>query len=160
MGGNGSYSNELKQVPMAKRTHYEATSRIAGHKILVQKKSIYQKNTPMNSNSENPIYLCGKVDKKTDDVRITTIAEYKNHRLVRTIDLEFDKDGNYIGYSSSDKKSSHSHLWNDDASKNEIGRKSHQDNNVHPVPEKHMPLIRKIEKYNKGHHKWSKEKSQ
>lgn len=160
MGGNGSYSSTLKQVPTADRTHYEANSRIDGHKILVQKKSIHQKNTPMNSNSENPIYLCSRVDKKSGDVQITTIAEYKNHRLVRTVDLEFDKNGNYIDYSSSNPKSSHSHTWKDDREKNEIGRISHQESNIHPIPKKYMSLIRKIEKYNKEHHKWSKEKSQ
>lgn len=160
MGGNGSYSSSLRGVPEASRTHNEATSRIDGHKILVQKKTIHQRSTPMNSNSDNPIYLCGRVDKKTDDVQITTIAEYKHHRLVRTIDLEFDKDGKYIRYSRSDKKSSHSHLWNDDAGKNEIGRESHKDSNIHPVPKEYMPLIRKIEKYNREHHKWDKEKSQ
>lgn len=160
MGGNGSYSAVLKQVPQADRTHYEASARIDGHKILVQKRSIHQKNTPLNSNSENPIYLCGRVDKKSGNLQITTIAEYRNHRLVSTVDLEFDTNGNYIGYSRLDKKSSHSHLWEDDKVKNEIGRKSHQESNILPVPQRYMPIIRKIEKYNKEHHKWHKEISQ
>lgn len=41
---------------------------------------------------------------------------------MRTIDIEFDKDG-----------------------KNEIGRESHKDSNIHPVPKEYMTLIRKIE---------------
>ena len=159
MGGNGSYSPSLKGVASTDRTHYEATSRIDGHKILIQKKSIYQNKTPLNSNSDNPVYLCGKVDKKTGDIKITTIAEYKNHRLVKTIDLVFDKNGNYVGYHG-DGKGSHSHRWKDDLSKNEIGRKSHKKDNILPVPKEYKSLINKITNYNKENHKWSKEKSQ
>ncbi len=36
---------------------------IGGHKILVQKNTETQIKIPMNSNSENPKYLCAKVDK-------------------------------------------------------------------------------------------------
>lgn len=39
MGGHGSYSSELKEVPLASRTHNEAISRIDGHKILIQKQT-------------------------------------------------------------------------------------------------------------------------
>ena len=76
MGGNGSYSSELNEVPLASRTHNEAISRIDGHKILVQKRKETQIKIPMNSNSENPTYLCAKVD-KDGNVQISSIAVYK-----------------------------------------------------------------------------------
>ena len=79
MGGNGSYSSELKGVPLASRTHNEAISRIDGHKILVQKQTETQIKIPMNSNSENPTYLCAKVT-KDGYAQITSIAVYENHK--------------------------------------------------------------------------------
>ena len=157
MGGNGSYSSELKGVPLASRTHNEAISRIDGHKILVQKRKETQIKIPMNSNSENPTYLCAKVT-KDGSVQITSIAVYKDHKATKVIDLEFDKNGDYIPYSSS-SKSSHSHNWKESDNGN-IGRKSHDENNRHPIPSEYKPLIDKIVKYNKEKHKWSKEKSQ
>ncbi len=155
MGGNGSYSSLLKGVPNASRTHNEATSRIDGHKILVQKKTEKQIKIPMNSNSDNPTYLCAKVD-KDGNIRISSISEYKNHKLVKSVDLEFDKNGDYIPYSK-DKKSSHCHNWNE-SSEGNVGRKRHDGRNVYPIPEKYKQLIDKIMKYNKEKHKWSKEK--
>ena len=155
MGGNGSYSALTKGVPEVARTHSEATSRIDGHKILVQKKTETQIKIPMNSNSENPTYLCAKVDKE-GNVVISSIAEYKNHKLVKSIDLELDKNGNYIPYSSTGK-SSHAHNWSEGAS-GDVGRKRHDKGNAFPVPARYKPLIDKIVKYNKEKHKWSSEK--
>lgn len=155
MGGNGAYSVTLKGVPNSSRTHNEATSRIDGHKILVQKKTETQIKIPMNSNSENPTYLCAKVD-KDGNVVISSIAEYKNHKLVKSIDLVFDKNGDYLPYSP-DKKSSHSHSWGESSS-GDVGRKRHDSVNTHAIPAKYKPLIDKVVKYNKEKHKWSSEK--
>ena len=157
MGGNGSYSVSMNGVPDASRTHNEAISRIDGHKILVQKKTETQVKIPMNSNSENPTYLCAKVD-KNGNIVISSIAEYKNHKLVNSIDLEFDKNGDYIPYSPN-KKSSHSHSWSESSS-GDVGRKRHEKKNIHSIPAKYKPLIDKIVKYNKDKHKWNNEKSQ
>ena len=157
MGGNGSYSSELKGVPLASRTHNEAISRIDGHKILVQKQTETQIKIPMNSNSENPTYLCAKVT-KDGYAQITSIAVYENHKATKVIDLEFDKNGDYIPYSSS-SKSSHLHNWKESET-GIVGRKRHEGNNRHPIPSEYKTLIEKIVKYNKEKHKWSKEKSQ
>ena len=157
MGGNGSYSSTLKGVPETSRTHSEARTRIDGHKILVQKGSETQNKIPMNSNSDNPTYLCARVD-KDGNVQITSIAIYENHKLVKSIDLVFDKDGNVIPYSPN-KKSSHCHNW-DETSSGDVGRKRHDGNNTYPIPREYKLLINKIVKYNKEKHKWNKEKSQ
>lgn len=111
----------------------------------------------MNSNSENPTYLCAKVT-KDGSVQITSIAFYENHKATKVIDLEFDKNGDYIPYSAS-SKSFHSHDWKE-SDNGIVGRKRHDENNRHPIPSKYEPLIDKIVKYNKEKHKWSKEKSQ
>ena len=57
MGGNGAYIASEGGVPMRNRTHNDTEYRIDGHKVLVQAGNPKQKKTPMNSNSENPIYL-------------------------------------------------------------------------------------------------------
>ncbi len=157
MGGNGSYSSSLRGVPEASRTHNEATSRIDGHKILVQKQTETQIKIPMNANSDNPTYLCAKTT-KDGSVQIKSIAVYKNHKATKVIDLEFDKNGDYIPYSAS-SKSSHSHNWEEKEDGN-VGRERHDGSNRHPIPGEYKPLIDKIVKYNKEKHKWSQEKLQ
>ena len=96
MGGNGSYNKSLGGVPIAKRTHTDTNHRVDGHKVLLQTSNNAQSKTPMNSNSESPIYLIGSKNKHTGDIQISTIAVYKNHRISKTIDLIFDKDGKIV----------------------------------------------------------------
>ncbi len=62
MGGNGAYIASEGGVPAYKRTHTDTDYRVDGHKVLVQSKNPLQKKCPVNSNSENPIYLCGTTD--------------------------------------------------------------------------------------------------
>lgn len=153
MGANGSYSKEFNAVPEVRRTHVSLDTKIEGHKILVQKSNPYQKKIPMNSNSENPWYLVAKVDKETEDVKISSIAIYDKHAIVKVIDLEFDSSGNVIPYSS-DVKSSHSHNWVEDIGGN-FGRKSHDTSNRLPVDVDNS-LIQKIVEFNKKKEKWLK----
>lgn len=157
MGGNGSYSDVLKKVPVALRTHNEAISRIDGHKILIQKVAEKQIKIPMNSNSENPTYLCSKVT-KDGDIQIESIAVYEKHKVTKVIDLKFDDNGNYLPYSSSEK-SSHYHYWEENEN-GFVGRKRHDKNNRHPIPSEYESLIEKVVNYNKEKHKWDKEKLQ
>ena len=151
MGGNGSYSKSLGGVPEAKRLFYDTNTRVEGHKVLLSKECVTQSKIPMNSNSENPIYLCGKVDKKTGEIRVTNIAIYDKHKISKVIDLKFDKKGDFIPYSSQ-KDSSHSHSWKE--KDGELGRKSHDKSNVHPIPSKYLSLIERIVEYNKAKRIW------
>lgn len=146
MGGNGSYSKTWGGVLTTSRTHVDTGHRIGGHKVLLLAKNNNQTNTPMNSNSPNPVYLCAKVDKKTGALKVTTIAIYKNHKLVKTIDLEFDAKGNVIPYKKGSKKCSHAHKWND--SNGSIGRKKHDSKNTLPVSNKYNSLIKQIDDFN------------
>lgn len=151
MGGNGSYSPSLGYIPLASRTHLEYDQRIEGHKILVQADGMNQRKIPMNANSESPTYLVGSVDKDTGCVKISTIALYESHKLVKTIDMEFDGEGNVIPYQKG-QRSSHSHEWSEDIS-GRIGRKSHSSKNTLPV-DIGSSLIDAIVKFNKELHKW------
>lgn len=131
MGGNGSYNKSLGGVPTAKRTHTDTGYRIDGHKVLLQTSNNAQTKTPMNSNSEAPIYLIGRKDKKTGKISITTIAIYDKHKLHKSIDIKYDKEGNVIPFKK-DKDSSHQHNWNGNT-KGEIGRKKHNKSNIKPI---------------------------
>lgn len=151
MGGNGSYSKALGGVPEMSRTHTDTNYRIDGHKVLLQTKNPLQNKLPMNSNSESPMYLCGNVDRYTGIIKVNQICIYKNHKMTAVIDLKFDKNGNFIAYSSNGK-TSHMHLWKE--TKGDIGRKSHDRENIHHIPNTYRPLIEKIVEFNKSNKRW------
>lgn len=99
MGDNGAYIASKGGVPMRNRTHVDTGYRIDGHKVLVQAGNSRHNKTPMNSNSENPVYLCGKTDKQ-GKLTVTTIGVYERHRLVMTIDIKYGVDGSVIPFSN------------------------------------------------------------
>lgn len=134
MGGNGSYTPTTGGVPVASRTHFDTHERIDGHKILIPKVHPWHAKTPMNSNSDNPIYLSTQQDKKTGKLTIKTIAIYENHKLVKTIDVE-------------NNGRSHEHKWTIDEDGN-IGRKSHKSSNIFKVEKKYQALLEKVLQYN------------
>jgi len=152
MGGNGSYMPSAGGVSVYERTHDELDRRIDGHKILIQKESPQQIRIPMNSNSENPIYICGRVNKVTKEVEIVSIGIYENHKLVKSIDLEYDNKGNLIPFTIG-KKSSHQHDWNTNDNGN-VGRKSRQPNNHHQIDSSYMHLVQEVIFFNKEKYKW------
>lgn len=154
MGGNGSYIPSEGGVPAYKRTHDELDRRIDGHKILVQKKSPQQVQVPMNSNSENPLYLCGRINKNTKAVEIVAVGIYKGHKLVKSIDLVYDSNGKLIPYHP-DRKSSHSHDWKRDEF-GKIGRKSGQQSNHLPIDPRYMSLLERITDFNKEKYIWNR----
>jgi len=154
MGGNGSFSKIVGKELSNQYTHIEYDERVMGHKILVPREDISHIKIPMNSHSENPIYLCGKVDDKTGVLKIETIAKYEKHKLIETIDIEVDKDGNFVEYSS-DGKGSHSHKWfiKEDGT---IGRKRHDKSNTFPISDSDIMLISKIIEFNQKDKKWNR----
>ena len=143
MGANGSYSKAAGGVPKDLRTHSEYDGRLDGHKILVPKANISHGTPPMNSNSANPIYIHGTVDKETGVLTLDTIAIYENHKLVKTIDIDGD--------------SAHMHNW-EESSNGNVGRKSRKPSNHHPVPDEYKKLVNDAVNFNKKKNKW-KEKS-
>lgn len=152
MGGNYSYNKALGGVPKNKRTHDELTSRIEGHKILLQKASDRRVKLPMNSNSESPIYL-GAHRNKDGTIEITTFGIYDKHKCVGQVDLKFDGKGNLIPFANDGEGSSHFHKFSEDKSTGLISRKSGQKDNHLPIDSKYNSLIQKIVEYNKAKHK-------
>lgn len=152
MGANGSYNKELGGVPVYARTHIDTEMRVDGHKVLLQRANQEQMKVPMNSSSENPIYLCASIDRETRIIRIRTMGIYEKHKLVESIDLEFDNNGNFIPYKKGEK-SSHLHKWNI-SNPEEIGRKSHDKSNVFPIPDQYTSMVEAIEKFNKQKRTW------
>lgn len=152
MGGNNSYNKALGGVPEYLRTHDELQSRIAGHKILLQKGNDSRVKIPMNSNSESPIYL-GAHRKEDGTIEITTFGIYEKHKCIGQVDLKFDKSGNIIPYENNGEASSHFHYFFENPTTGLVSRKSGQKNNHHPIDPKYSSLIQKIIEFNKTKHK-------
>ena len=154
MGGNGSYSKEFGGVKPQDRTHYETDYKIDGHKVLVLQDNPGHDKIILNSNSRNPIYLFASVDKATGKLTISCIGIYKNNKLVESIDLKFDSNGNVLPFTKTEG-SSHAHNWHE-VSPGIIGRKSHDKNNCLPIKKKYQKLIDKIVDFNKKGKIWKK----
>lgn len=152
MGANGSYNKEYGGVPLYARTHTDTGYRVDGHKVLLQKGKEKQSKMPLNSNSEHPIYLVAKL--KDGKVKIQGIGVYENHKLVATIDLKFDADGNLIPFGTKD--GSHLHKW-EEGKDGDMGRDSHNPNNIYPIPSEYMELIKQIVKFNQSNKTWKKD---
>ncbi len=148
MGGNTSYNKNLDRVRGKRRTHQEFHHRIDGHKILLQNKNKRQVKLPVNSNSDSPTYLLGRINKK-GEVEVVSIGVYEKHKCIGQIDLKFDKDGNFIPYSTTNTNSSHFHTFPGGMSPGDVGRKSHDKSNIHPIEGKYSSLIQKIVEFNK-----------
>ena len=152
MGGNSSYDPNIDGVPEDKRTHLEYPMRIDGHKILVLTSNVKHKAIPMNSNSEHPIYLIGKVDRQ-GNVVIEVLAEYTNHRIRTEVDIEVDVDGNLMPFNPNGGRGTHMHLWKEKEGW-VMSRESHDKNNAFEVDSKYNDLIIKVIQFNNEKHKW------
>lgn len=148
MGGNNSYNKTLDRVKGSKRTHREFHDRIDGHKILLQNRNQSQVKLPVNSNSDSPIYLGGRIN--DGHIEVTTIGIYEKHKCVGQIDLKFDKNGKFIPYSKEDKGSSHFHFFSVNDKTGRVERKSHDKKNTFPIDSKYEPLINKVVEYNQS----------
>ncbi len=153
MGSNGFFNPIFRSVNRTKGTNIDTGYRIHGHKVLVGNEPTVRK-FPVESHSRSPIYLIGRVDKKTKVIRIEGMGFYHNHRIVRSVDFEFDELGNVIPYAR-EGKSSHSHLWPGDSKTGLHGRVSHVESNRHPT-DVDTRLVDKIVKFNKEKHIWDK----
>ena len=153
MGGNSSYNKTLDRVKGNKRTHCEFHHRINGHKILLQNKNQKQVKLPVNSNSESPIYLCGRRNKKDGAVEIVSIGIYEKHKCIGQIDLKFDSKGDLIPFTNNGEKSSHYHIFPQGNNSNQVGRISGDKKNHLPIDTKYSDLLKKIVEFNKKHTK-------
>lgn len=151
MGGNGSYSKEMRRIPTEKQTHFSLEDfTIGGHKILVDIMTPTRANIPMNCNTSDRIYIIAAVEKKTNEVKISSIAMYKGHHISQTIDFEYDTDGNIIPYADSGGKSSHLHQWFE-LRPGIWGRNAHDKTNRFPY-ELDERMARQIVAFNNKHY--------
>lgn len=157
MGGNSTYSEDLRSVPEKNRSHVDTNMRIGGHKVLLQAKNIEQSKNILNSNSESPVYLIAKSDKQGGAVQVETILAFEKHEISLEINLKFDVNGDFIPYSDAKGKvgTSHSHLWQKN-SKGEFERKKHDRGNIFDIPSEYNDLIDKIVEFNKKKRKWKR----
>jgi len=81
------------------------------------------------SNSENTIYFSYSAKKQ----RIDKIFYYRNHKLVKSVDL-YDKLGPHV------------HYWHSGV----VGRKSHDKKNIYPLSDQDEKLAQLAYKYNEG----------
>lgn len=157
MGANGSYSKFLNRVPSERRSHTDSHHHIDGHKILLQSKSQGQTKNIMFSNSENPIYLIGKRNSQ-GEITVESLNIYEGHKLVSEINLKYDSQGNVKPYNPDPKhqeSGSHAHTWIDGDKPGYRQRKvGNNGRSEHlPIPDKYIPLIEKIVKFNKQRNK-------
>lgn len=152
MGGNGSYSKAYRGVPDAKRTHIDTNMRIGGHKVLLQKKDIWQSHNILNSHSANAIYVIGKVSKK-GVIQVHSIDIFQGHEISVEINLKFDEKGDLLPYSPHSERGSHSHRWHLNA-EGKYQRISHDSKNVFDIPSEYEVLIKQVVDFNKQKRLW------
>lgn len=151
MGGNGGYSKSIGGVPENARTHIDTGVRIGGHKVLLQKANDKQLKNILNSNSDSPIYLISKIDKRYGCVKIETIDIFDGHKLSVEINIKYDSQGNVIPYKKGTGGTSHAHLWQQGVNGGLV-RKRDDKSNVFDIPTKYSGLIKQIENFNKENH--------
>lgn len=118
MGGNGSYSYFVSNtLGSYTKDRYKTVGMIGKTKVVAVTKGNRTK-APMNSFTSQRYYVA---DPKHPE-RIKHIAFYnkRTHGISKTIDLVYDKDGNFVG--------AHTHRWQLNE-KGEYWRKSHNGRN-------------------------------
>lgn len=155
MGGNGAsdaYNNYALDTYEGDR--FKTVGMIGNAKVVTTTKK-KTSSTPMN-NFHSPMYY---VTSPNDTGRIVTIAFYnkRTHKVRKTIDIVYDKDGNVVAYKTIVRKGkkhtigTHVHKWPKNNKAGKSGRKSHDKNNVFKPSKSDMKYINKAVKYNKSH---------
>ena len=136
MGGNGSYSYFVSNTLGSYTKDRYKTVGMIGKTKVVEVVNYDNTKTPMNSFTSTKYYVA---DPKHPEM-IKHIAFYnrRTHGISKTIDLEFDRDGNFIG--------AHTHRWqlND---KGEYWRKSHDGRNEFEPTKTDWTYINRALKY-------------
>lgn len=155
MGGNGAsdaYNNYTLDTYDGDR--FKTVGKIGNTKVVTTTKK-RTSSTPMN-NFNSPMYY---VTNPKDPGKIVTIAFYNKctHKIRKTIDIVYDKDGNVMAYKNVVRKGkthtvgTHVHLWPKSNKIGKAGRKSHDKTNVFEPSKSDLKYIKKAIKYNKSH---------
>ncbi len=157
MGGNGASDYYRKYaLDIYDGDRFKQVGMIGNNKVVST--SVHDNTSiPMNSFNSKMYY----VTSPKDSTKIVAIAFYsgRTHKIVKSIDLEYDKSGNFIPYKVVKHKGkvkaigTHVHKWPGNKEKGDVGRKSHDKNNSFEPTKSDMKFIKKALKYNQEHQK-------
>lgn len=157
MGGNGAYDHYRNYaLDIYQKDRFKEIGMIGNNKVVstsVKKKT----SIPMNSFNSKMYY----VTSPDDPTKIVAIAFYsgRTHKIVKSIDLVYDKSGNLIPFKQVKRKGiihkegTHTHNWSGNKEKGKVGRTSHDKNNFFEPTKSDMKFIKKALKYNQEHQK-------
>ena len=157
MGGNGASDYYRKYtLDIYDGERFKQVGMIGNNKVVTTN---VKKNTsiPMNSFESKMYYITSP----NNPNQIVAIAFYsgRTHKIVKSIDLEYDKSGNLIPYKVVKHKGknkaigTHVHKWPGNKEKGDVGRKSHDKNNSFEPTKSDMKFIKKALKYNQEQQK-------
>ena len=132
MGSRGKFEDSGLTGISSELREYSEIDRIDGHKVL-RWDAGKNNRSPVYSNTPDTVYY----SYSTNDDRIERICFYKDHRLVKTIDME--KHGN----------PAHVHKWSHAGTK--VGRITHSESNIFKLSSKDMKFYNKAKKWNYEH---------
>ena len=161
MGGNGAYDHFRNySLDIYTGDRFKQVGTIRNNKI-VSSSVKGNKSIPVNSFKSKMYY----VTSPDNPDKIVAIAFYsgRTHKIIKSIDLVFDKSGNYVPYKTVVRKGkkhtigTHAHKWPGNTDKGNVGRKSHGKNNTFSPTKSDMRYIKKALEYNKQHQKSNKQ---
>ena len=138
MGGNGSYSYFVSNtLGSYTKDRYKTVGMIGKTKVVTVTTGTRTK-IPMNSFTSKTYYVVDP--KQLEQIKHISFYNKRTHGVSKTIDLVYDKDGNFIG--------AHTHRWqlND---KGEYTRKSHNRRNQFEPTKTDWLYINRALRYNK-----------
>lgn len=129
MGGRGSFNKEAKSIPIENRQYTQIGS-FNGIKII-DGITIKNGKPPVMSNTANTVYAVWSKNAK----RIKHVLYYKDHVLYKAVDL--------------DGAQSHWHKVYIDSTTGEIGRKTHDKDNIFALSPSQWKLVNTLNKWKK-----------
>lgn len=131
MGGRGAFNKNYGNtggIPMDKR-EYSCIGMLGRIKII-QCNTKRNNPTTTYSNTANTTYFSYSKENK----RIDRIYYFRNHKLYKSVDFK-------------PNETPHVHYWHN----GQVGRKSHDKSNIHPLSERDNRLMKEALEFNQKH---------
>lgn len=131
MGGRGAFNQNFGRtggIPIDKR-EYSCIGTL-GHIKIIQCDTKRNNPTTTYSNTANTTYYSYSKEYK----RIDHIYYFRNHKLYKSVDFKPNENP-------------HVHYWHN----GQVGRKSHDKSNIHPLTERDNRLMKQALEYNNKH---------
>ena len=138
---------------MTKNKQFKKVGKIGNKKVITSVHA--NKKIPMNSFKSRLYYITTP----NEPNRIVAIAFYNRHthKIVKSIDLIYDKSGNLIPFKQVKRKGkirivgTHTHSWSENKENGKMGRKSHDKKNFSKPTQTDKKFIKKALKFNLKH---------